>query len=507
MGEMRADTLSARHPCCDPALFARYDALYRGGPAFRAMLTEFLPRNPMEPESIYDLRKKSAWYRGYVGAIIDFFAAQLFASSFQIRTSIGGEPAEPDDFYSQFQEDVDLAGTDLVTFLKARFVTAMVKGVSWILAEVPDDEDVAPEARADWDARGLGRVRLRALEAEDVLDWETDEYGQLRWAITHSRQKRRDNPREARVEVTETWRIYDAVDVETFQVVYDPTKQQIKPEDEIPSLGRRPHRFPRVPLVQLRLPEGLWLLNRAADAQVELFRLSVGASWAMARCCYPMPVFKTADPNNPPTPVTGAGYVQVIGINEAFEWAAPASAPFEVLQAAQANQKDELYRITQQMASSANNNATALNRSGESKEADSAATEICLHAYGLHTKATAEDIFELVSDGRGDVDRKFSVEGMNKFSTGDIAASLANMKAALDLGLPSPTLVAELGVKAADMLLPDAAQPVKDKIRAEFSEAATAKKEAPAPPTEAPPGGAPAPAPEGARPPPPAAAA
>jgi hypothetical protein len=486
---VKAGTLNKKHPCCDQSLFQRYDALYRGGPAFRRSISAFLPANPLEAPAVYELRKRDAFYRSYVGPIIDFFSAQLFGSPFLVRAGSGGETATPDLFYSDFREDVDMNGTDLVTFMKARFVQAMTLGAAWILAELPSDDGLPAAARADWEARGLGRVRLCPIGPEAVLDWECDDYGQLLWAITYRSEKRRDDPRLERQLVTETWRLYDRQDVETFQVVYDPAKRRIRPEDEIPSVGREPHRFPRVPLVQLRLPEGLWLLNRAADAQVEHFRLSAALSWAIKRACYPMAVFHAADQEAAPIPVTGAGYTLKIGLLEKLEWVSPATAPFEVVAGQIAQQKDELYRIAQQMASSVNNNATTLNRSGDSKNADAAATEICLLAYSVHVKAAVEDIFELVSDGRGDFDIHFSIEGMSSFSLGDITVSLANMKLAVELEIPSTTLRAELAVKAAGMLLPDASQDVRDKIRAEIEEGV--EEEEAAPPAPAlPPNGA-----------------
>lgn len=495
MGEMKLKTLSARHPCCDPALFRRYDALYRGGPAFARLLEDFLPKNPLESSQVYALRKQQAFYRSYLGPIIDFFSAQLFASPFLVRTTEGGKPAEPDAFYAEIHEDVDMNGTDLVTYMKARFVSAMVKGVAWILAEMPDDEGIAPEAKADWAARGLGRVRLCPLEAENVVDWECDDYGALRWAITTSRAMRRENPRDERGMVTDTWRLYDAEDVETFQVVYDPKKKRPRPDDEIPSLGRRPHRFPRVPLVRLALPDGLWLLNRAADAQIEHFRLAAAMSWAIKRTCYPMALFQADDPDSTPIPITGPGYTLKIGAKDNLTWLSPGSTPFDVLTAAIAEHKDEIYRIAQQMASSVNNNATALNRSGQSKEADAAATEICLHAYSVHVKGAMEEVFELVSDGRGDVDVHFSVEGMNRFTLGDLATSLGSIKTATELAIPSKTLRTELAVKAADMLLPDANRKVKDAIRVEIEKGVEEEAKTPPPPTAPiptpPPSGAP----------------
>lgn len=460
------------------ATFARYDALYRGGKTFRAMLGEFLPANPMEAPRVYDLRKREAAYTSHVGPIVDFFSAQLFASPFIVRASTAGESVDPDPFYATFREDVDEAGTDLVSYMKARFTSALVKGCSWCLAELPDDGEPAPTARADWDARGLGRARLIGLDACDVLDWECDDKGALSWAITFKSEKRRDDPRLARTLTTDTWKLYDVENVETFQVTYDAKKRRPKNEDVIASLGCGPHRFARVPLVPLRFPDGLWLLNRASDAQEEHFRLSAAESWAIKRTCYPQLIYKTSDDKDLPT--TGPGYALRIGEKDTLEWVSPDTAAFESLAAKVKAKETELYRVANQMAHSVDNSAAALGRSGESKAADNASTEVCLHAYAALVRATIEDVYELVSDARGDTDVVFSIEGMDKFSLADVTTSLANIASAKALGIDSPTLAIELACKAADMLLPGASQPIKDSIRDEIQTAGT--KPEPAPP-------------------------
>jgi hypothetical protein len=368
----------------------------------------------------------------------------------------------------------------------------MVKGVAWWLAEFPDDGDVPASDREDWAARGLGNAALRALEPDDVLDWETDADGMLTWAITHARETRRDDPRAERLAVTETWRLYDRTAVETFQVTYDP-KRPPKATDDIPSVGVQAHRFPRVPLVRMALPDGLWMLNRTAEAQEEHFRLSAALSWAIKRTCYPLGVFKSVDRDKPP--VTGAGLLTIIDTKEEFSWVSPTGAAFEVLATEIKSQMTELYRVAQQMSHSVDNSASAMGRSGDSKQEDNLATEICLHAYAAIVKGACEETYELVSDGRDDFDVTFSIEGMNKFSLKDITTALDNLKRAQGLNIPSETLAKELGCKAADLLLPDASQEVKDAIREEIQSAPAKDPPAPPKPADAPPapGGDPVP--------------
>jgi hypothetical protein len=470
-------TLNRRHSVSDAKTFARLDALYRGGRAFRCKVGDFLPQNPLESSQVYELRKRECAYVSYVGPMVDFFAAQLFGAPFLVRANVGGLPVDADPFYARFKESVDRKGTDLADFLKARFVTALVCGVAWWSAEFPDDGGTPASDREEWAGRGHGDATLRAIDPSDVLDWETDDDGLLTWALTHARETRRDDPRAERLGVTETWRLWDSTSVETFQVTYDPKKPP-KAADDVPSMGTKVHRFPRLPLVCMRLPDGLWLLNRTAEGQEEHFRLSAAESWATKRACYPMGVFKSEDREKPP--VTGAGLVTVIGVKEELLYVSPSTAPFEVLGRQIEARRTELYRVAQQMAASVDNSAATAGRSGESKEADNAATEVCLHAYASVVKAACEETYELVSDGREDFDLTFSIEGMTKFSPNGIAAALGNLKTALDLGIPSPTLTRELRCKAVDLVAPDLDEATKDAIREEIRSASA--KAPPAPP-------------------------
>jgi hypothetical protein len=209
------------------------------------------------------------------------------------------------------------------------------------------------------------------------------------------------------------------------------------------------------------------LLNRAADAQIEHFRISAALGWLQRRSAYAMGVFTLTDKNQPP--VTGPGYGIILGPNEKFEFAEPAGTSFNVLQSEVKAQKDEIYRITNQMASSVDNTAGALGRSADSKSLDMAATEIILHAYSNVVKEALEKVFELISDGRGEEELHFSIEGMNKFylvNSSDLVDTATKAKA---LGIQSETLYKELNCRVAEALLPwDTSQEVKDQIRKEI---------------------------------------
>ncbi len=467
---VRYTDLATRNPGVDPKLLKRYQALYEGGETFRAMIGDFMPANPMESARVYALRQKSAFYRSYVGPVIDFFSAQLFAAPFVVRATVGAttDAFIDDGFYAAFKEDCDGAGTDLSQFMKTRFTEALVKGRSWILTELPEDGGRPASSAAEWTERGLGRATLCKLSPDEVLDWEVGEDGEMEWAITYACAYKRPDPRASRTLKTERWRLYNRTTVQTYEVTFDPKRTKITASTDVPLKSERPHGFPRVPLIPIRLPPGLWLMARCADAQVEHFRQSSALSWATRQACYPMAVFKARNPESEPPRPTGAGYMHTIGLEEEIEFIAPATAPFEVIAAQVTAQKDEIHRIAQQMANSVDNTAASLGRSGDSKAADASATEICLLAYGDVVKDAIEEVYELVSDARGDTGIAFSVEGMTHFKLSDIGIMLDNAGKAGDMIAKSPTLGRELAKHAAELLLPGATQQTKDAIRAEI---------------------------------------
>lgn len=476
---MKYAELNALHPLYDAESWADNVALYRGGKAFHARIGNFLFKNSIEDPEQYQQRCKEATYRPYIGSICKYFTAFLFSASFDIRRKDreSGQPlpADSNDFYSKWKEEV-ARNCDLVEFLHERMTQTMQKAAAHWIVEFPNLVTTQPRNMAEFHEQDAGRVTLRRVDREDVFDWESDDAGNLIWVNIHEKRCPRPNPTMGRDLVIETWRIYDATRVTTYQVQYKKT-QRPQPEQEILMLSQEPHGSKQVPLVTLNLQDGLCPVEEAKDGVLDEFRLRNAINWNIKQTCYAMPVFNVE--NQAHMPVMGPGYGLVLGPvgKEDMNWRAPPTEHLALAAKEKDSAREELYRITHQLALAVENNSAAIGRSGESKQSDAAATKVVLNAFGGALKKAMEETFEIISNGRGDVNTVFSVEGLDTFDTDEVTVLLEQVAEVQTLQIPSKTLRKETSKRAALSLVKDAEQSVKDQICEEIDEGVDAQGE------------------------------
>lgn len=471
--------LRTKNDAHDAASWADNYALYRGGKAFHARIKHFLPENSAEPADRYQKRKEDATYRPYVGTVVQYYIAWLFSAEFDVRkidTATGDVmEAVEGDFYAQWKEEV-APNTTLEKFLRDRMTQTLIKGASHWLVEFPSNGGKKPQNKKEYDDRGLGNPTLRAVDREQVLDWECDpEDGSLIWVNIYNHQLVRPTILDARDTVIETWSIYDAENVSVFQIRYkldNPPKEDV----DVPLIAQYPHGCKQVPLVTLDLLDGLCPVEECKDAAKKEFKLSAAIDWNIKMTCYAMPLFNVDSKENPPQ--MGAGYFMMIGSNEKASWMAPPTEHL-ILTADRADSaREEIFRVSHQLALAVDNSkAAAVGRSGESKESDAKATTVVLNAYGKSLKDAIEETFEIMSDGRGDADIGFQIEGLDAFDTASVTTLLDNVAETQTLMIPSVTLHKETKKRAALAMVPNANTTVKDKICKEIEEGVDAQSE------------------------------
>ncbi|MBV9082293.1 MAG: hypothetical protein JOZ62_06445, partial [Acidobacteriaceae bacterium] len=235
-------------------MWQMYRDLYAGGEQFKHRAAEYLLRRQKEPLDVYGERLQRAFYQNYIGSIVDWYAATLFRRAPSLQFDSGLETGRK--FLAEFADDCDRRGTNLAAFFKVCLINALVCGRSHILIDFPRTGE-RPANRAEEDAAGMSRAYLVRYEAEDLINWSVDERGDYEWVVLRHSVTKQPSVDSTEL-VSETyWFYYDKEEFRTYRRI-EKEHQTQQPE----LIARGPHclmRQRRVPLLTLKVSEGLWL--------------------------------------------------------------------------------------------------------------------------------------------------------------------------------------------------------------------------------------------------------
>ncbi len=180
----------------------------------------------------------------------------------------------------------------------------------------------------------------------------------------------------------------------------------------------------RVPVFQLKVSEGLWLMNKAALLQLEHFNKSNALSWALTMGLFAMPVVYSDREWNQ---IVGDSYYIQLGKDDKFGWTEPTGHVFQVAADNLERLKDEIYRVCYLMTQAGGNQPSALTQSGLSKQRDFAITQEVLRAYGDAVKDTIKQVLGAIESARQD-GLAIHVSGLDEFDIGDFGNELDDAK-------------------------------------------------------------------------------
>lgn len=460
---MKISKLSRKHPEYDADTMRMYQCLFEGGKTLRKNIKDFIPQNDVEPDPLYQKRIKNSHYLNYTGRIGNFFASWLFSSTL-VYDSGRGE-AKDDEFYSEFKEDCDGNGTDFDKFLRDRFVEALIKQRSYFLVDFPElPENVLELTAADID---LGRAVLRAIPTENVINWKKTKTGAFVWLVTYECCEEIQDI-ESDVYHVHTWTQYYANGDTRRWELRVKEDERIDPDKEVPEIEPPGNRLGAIPIVEMCLPVELWLLNNLSDPQTEHFQAHTALSWSIKRTCYAMAVLKLKNANK--SPRLGSGYFLTIGVEEDLVWASPPAQHFGVIADYCKSLKEEIHRVSDQMAQALSEGSAANRQTAEAKEHDSGSTGIVLKAYGAIVRHVVEKTMDMVSAGRGDADYEWAISGMDSFKMVSADGLATTALTIQPLQVRSPTFQKELQKKLTKSVLPDLSQKLKEQIDKEIDE-------------------------------------
>lgn len=451
--------------------WARARAFYKGGVHLlenNHILERVFPRHVGEKDEVYAMRKRLAHYTNHSGAIVNHLLGKLTKDPVRVQAD-----PELDVFYLNFVEDTsppnghERSLNDLVNRVLLE-ATQTQKG--YVLVEMPQNLDAEAKNLAEQEASGALNAWAVEVKAESVIDWEVDKSGEYEWVLLCFKDSKRESVFDERNTVHEQYWMYSRVGWVRWDVEYQSDRPPKAEETIIPTESGI-HTFGKVPLVCLELPDGLWVMSKLESLAREFFNKRNALSWAEFKALMPV-LYEYLDPGLMPQ-LSGPGGTEDRAINQtrstahvqqrmaaagqgdSAEWVAPPDAPFAHALASCESVRDEMHRVVQQMALSADNKGSLLRRSAESKAHDTDALDVVLAAYGKLARKFVLALLRLVEAGRADDPREWIISGANRFdsATSDM---LIEEETILDtVEMPSATFKAERKKQLARKVLGD----------------------------------------------------
>ena len=454
------ENINIEHPdfVARKATLRRYRDLYAGGEQLKRHAAEYLTRRHKEPMDVYNERLDRVFYENYIGSIIDWYAATLFRREPQLNAEGADERGKA--FFGTLAEDSDLRGTAITDFFRKQFIDTLVYGASYTLVDFPRTS-VPVASRADEDAAGKSRAYLVGYTPEHVINWSHDERGVLDWVVIRSRQLRKPSVEDKNWLEETIWTYYDRAEYRMY-------RRRNMPEEDVPieCVASGPHGFAAldmVPVFEMKVPDGLWLMNKAGLLQLEHFNKSNALGWAITMGLFAAPVVYT---DRPWDQVLSESYYIQLAPQDRFGWTEPEGKVFQIAADNLTRLQEEIYRICYLMSQSGGMNSGAP-VSGLSKLRDFAITQEVLRAYGDAVKDTMKRVLRAVAAARRD-ELLIDVSGLDEFDIADFRSDLENAAQLLSLGIESPTLKKQIFKRLAYKYLCDMRQEIKNSISEEI---------------------------------------
>jgi hypothetical protein len=469
-------------------IWRQYRDLYAGGDQFRFHAQHYLVRRQREPGDVYAERLTRVFYENYIGSIVDWYASTVVRREPVLTFEGKNDPGK--QFFAELVEDSDRRGTRLSDLCRRQLTEAIVAGTSYLLVDFPRTTPGAG-SRGEEDAAGASRAYLVDYCAEDVINWSLDDQGNFEWVVIRTKSVKKDRVEDAEWRTEIRWAYYDKTNYriyiqDTGDGVQGPpadARGSVVPgRDGNPSEGSGPQpdgwgwngangaavrlvdqgthglaKLACVPLFPLRIPEGLWMVNRAGLLQLEHFNKSNALAWALTMGLFAMPVVYS---DREWSQMVGESYYIQLGPGDKFGWTEPEGKVYQIAADNLKSLQEEIYRVCYLAQAGGSLDKS---QSGISKQLDFSITQEVLSTYADAVKDQIRRVLRAIEAARED-GLAISVTGMDEFDIADFTTELSDAQQLLALGVDSPTLKKEIFKKLSLKFLSDSRQDVKDRI-------------------------------------------
>jgi hypothetical protein len=393
-----------------------FDLLNAGGVRLKNQAQRFLVKRPKELFDVYQERIKRFTYQHIMGQIVGWYIGALWRRNPSIDITEGADP-----WYSDaFLPNCDRASRQYNDFFKLVFRNLVLYKYCFVLVDRPH-ADQPPEDRAQEQEMGLDQPYLVPYEPRDVINWQADAFGILKWVVIRTETEETPFLGDSRSIVR--WYYFDRTDYQVYEYVqkdasatavslYDSSGNKLDLASSFANLiDQGKHALAKVNRVPMRLIEvddEYWLANRVYLQLLDHVNQDNSLGWALFMANLAMPAIFSDGELGPQT-MSESAFLK-FGEKDRFEWTEPAGHSFDASSKRLDRLREEIYRTAYLQAQGRSSSASASGASGYSKELDMMPANDALNAYGDILIPAMQAVFSDVVSARGDDETKLKMD-------------------------------------------------------------------------------------------------
>jgi hypothetical protein len=435
-------------------------SLYNGGLSLKKRLPSMLNLCKYESENIKQKKIQIAEdsYMNYIALIINYYSGHLFSHPLELKQDNGTLSG----YYKEFSEDCDTHGLDFVDHNRNALNNALITGRNITEIIIPDSTATSKE---EWERTGGGDLTLKSWTGENVIDWYYKD-GDLIWIKLFKKETIRENPFSKQLEKY-NWTILTQNKKEVYEIKVE-KGFFIKDDENIKLVEEQEHNIGFVPVVDLFLPDGLWIGLQARSPAISNLKSRTAYDYALGKQAFALPVISTDGELN----ITSMNDAIKIPKDSKFTWTNQPADFLKSLSEYIDDIKQELLRITSRLSYTTNSSSYSLIRSAQSRSEDKSQDHTSMKFFGAIIREHAQRILDMISLIRND-NIKWSVEGFESLEALQLPdmAAISKTLSETDFGKlfdVSETYSKEFRKMLMELTFLDLSENIKDQIRIEI---------------------------------------
>lgn len=415
--EILVSSLARCHPDYSGEDIECAQDLYEGGKAFESRKDRYLRVRGIEQSAggagYRKARLACAYYTPHAGGIIDNLIGSVLQAPPKIEITKGDDPRAA--YWTNLNSDCDGRGRDLRTLTQSRLKGMMLFRRAYIYLERPSFVDSDLET-----AKKLGAydIRIKALDAADVDDWEHDDDGNLLWVRVHAVEQTRSAPYAGIDTERHTWTFIDAAGRREYVAARQIKNGRVaawKKESTAAGGDLEAHGFSILPVIPIDIERGFVVLDRLKSTILAHFNRESSREFALDTGALNLPIIKT-DRDVANLMMSELSAIKLGATNgEDFFFRSPDAAIFNALKEDCDYLLGNLYSAIHAMALRAASQQENARQSGVAKFRDQGPMEVLMSLFAAPLVDAFEKVVRIIADMRQETELGIRVSGLDRF--------------------------------------------------------------------------------------------